>query len=250
MTAAFKDHFSGHAADYTRFRPTYPPALFAHFAERAPRRQLAWDCATGGGQAAVLLAEHFDRVQATDASAQQLASAHAHPKVTYSVATAEHCGLADGSVDFISVAQAAHWFDLPAFYAEAARVAAPGCLLALYCYGLFTASPAIDAIVNHAYHELGPWWPEERAQIETGYRDLFFPFADLELPQFDMQIDWHLEHMLGYLGTWSATRRYLKERGDDPIAPLAESLAAAWPVATDRAITVRWPMSCRLARVA
>lgn len=249
MTTPFKDHFSGHAADYTRYRPTYPEALFAHFANLAPRRLQAWDCATGGGQAAVYLAEHFEHVHATDASAQQIAAAHAHPRVFYAVAPAERTALANGSIDFISVAQAAHWFDLPAFYAEVSRVAAPGCILALYCYGLFSATPAIDAVVNRVYHELDAWWPPERAQIESGYQQMFFPFEELAMPHFDMRIDWHLEHMLGYLSTWSAVQRFKQERGTDPIAPLAGSLAAAWPVELKQAITVRWPLSFRVARV-
>jgi ubiquinone/menaquinone biosynthesis C-methylase UbiE len=65
-------------------------------------------------------------VIATDASAKQIGSAEAHPGVEYRCARAEDCGLADGSVDLVVAAQAAHWFDRPAFYGEARRVARPG----------------------------------------------------------------------------------------------------------------------------
>ena len=68
----FKDHFSGHAVEYAKFRPHYPDELFEYLALISPRHELAWDCATGNGQAAVGLARHFDSVIATDASAQQL----------------------------------------------------------------------------------------------------------------------------------------------------------------------------------
>lgn len=81
----FKDHFSGHAADYTRYRPTYPPKLFTWLAQQAPARTLAWDCATGNGQAALGLAAYFDAVIATDASANQIAAASAHSRVRYAV---------------------------------------------------------------------------------------------------------------------------------------------------------------------
>jgi hypothetical protein len=114
---AFKDHFSGVANAYARHRPGYPEACFAHLAGIAPGRDLAWDCATGTGQAARGLAGHFARVVATDASASQIAKAPPGDNLDYRVATAEDSGLADASVDVLCVAQAAHWFDLPRFYA-------------------------------------------------------------------------------------------------------------------------------------
>jgi len=60
----FKDHFSKQAADYAKFRPGYPQELFDYLGSIAPTRQLAWDCATGSGQAAVGLATVFDRAAA------------------------------------------------------------------------------------------------------------------------------------------------------------------------------------------
>src|SRR5260221_11682253 len=106
MTLPFRDHFSSHAAEYREFRPAYPPELFAYLASIAPGRQLAWDCGTGNGQAAVGLAEHFDRVFATDASAKQIQEAQVHPRVEYVVAPAERCPLAGGTADLVTVTQA------------------------------------------------------------------------------------------------------------------------------------------------
>ena len=83
------------------------------------RDALAWDVATGSGQAAVELAARFDRVVATDASAAQLASAEARPNVTYLHEPAERSSLDDASADLVTVAQALHWFDHRAFFAEA-----------------------------------------------------------------------------------------------------------------------------------
>ncbi len=112
----FKDHFSGHAGQYARFRPQYPEALFSYLALLAPARELAWDCATGNGQAAIGLAAHFERVIATDASSQQIESAEPHSRVEYRVAPAENSRLPADSVDLVTVAQAVHWFDVPAFF--------------------------------------------------------------------------------------------------------------------------------------
>lgn len=127
----FQDLFSGVASLYTRFRPRYPSALFEYLASVTPKKDVVWDCATGTGQAAVELAQHFEQVIATDASAEQIANAEQHPRVQYRVSTAEMSGLDSGSIDLITVAQALHWFDLPAFYAEAQRVLKPDGLLAV-----------------------------------------------------------------------------------------------------------------------
>jgi hypothetical protein len=51
----FPDHFSDHADLYEAFRPAYPEALFAYLTSLVPAHDLAWDCATGNGQAAVAL---------------------------------------------------------------------------------------------------------------------------------------------------------------------------------------------------
>src|SRR5262245_54646169 len=110
---SFKDHFSGHADSYEAYRPTYPDTLFAHLASIAPGQVMAWDCATGNGQAAVPLARHFKSVVATDPSVKQLGQARRQDSILYAVAHAERTPLPRGSVDLVTVAQALHWFDLP-----------------------------------------------------------------------------------------------------------------------------------------
>lgn len=244
--AAFQDHFSGHADAYARYRPDYPAALFAWLAEAAPFPERAWDCATGNGQAALALAEHFSEVVATDASERQVRSAFPHPRVRYRVAPAERSGLADASVDLITVAQALHWFDIPAFYAEADRVLRPGGVLAVWAYRLFEESPEIDRVVWKLYGEIvGPYWPADRRMIDDGYAGVELPFERLDPPPFWMEKRWTLDDVLGYLRTWSATRRYLEANGHDPVALVADELAAAWGPGER---TVRWPLILKAAR--
>ena len=175
---SFKDHFSNQAADYARFRPRYPREMFEYLGTTAPGRKLAWDCATGNGQAAVELAEVFDRVIATDASEKQIANAQPHERVEYRVAPAEESSVESDSIDVIVVAQALHWFDLDRFYAEARRVLKPRGVLAASAYNLLRIEPAIDAIVDRYYHEVvGPFWPPERKLVEN-FGDLPFPFHE------------------------------------------------------------------------
>ncbi len=246
---SFTDHFAPVAADYGRHRPGYPPALFAWLASLVPHQALAWDCATGTGQAARGLAEHFQRVLATDASNAQIRAAEAVPGVDYRVAPATECPADDGSVALVTVAQALHWFNGDPFHRELRRVLSPAGLLAAWSYGrLETGEPALDALLRALHDEtLGPWWPSERRHVLNGYRDLALPFEPLETPDFAMHCHWNLPQLLGYLSTWSAVARCRQATGQDPLADLAAALAARWGD-PEQSRTVRWPLSLRVTR--
>jgi SAM-dependent methyltransferase len=251
MSGGFKDHFSAHAADYAAYRPGYPGALYDWLAQAAPARWLAWDCATGNGQAAVELARRFTRVFASDASAEQLRHAQRADNIEFRVEPAERASLADRSVDLVTVAQAYHWFDHAAFVAECGRVCAPGGLVAIWCYALARVSPAVDAVVGSLYRgEVGPYWPPERRLVETGYRELTFPWPEVRPPPFSMILTWTLAEFEGYLRTWSAVQRYLAARGADPVAALHPALAAAWSDEAAGPRRVEWPIALRAFRLA
>ena len=244
----FKDHFSTRSADYAQFRPRYPVELFEYLAGIAPDRSRAWDCATGNGQAATGLARFFECVIATDASEKQIANAERDERIEYRVAAADQSELEARSVSLVTVAQALHWFDVDLFYDEVKRVLKPGGVLAIWCYNLFNISPAIDALVEDFYRNIvGPYWDPARHLVETGYRTVPFPFAELEAPKFQMEANWSLDHLLGYLRTWSATKGFVAARGFDPVIRLADQLAPLWGNAADRK-TVRWPLSVRAGR--
>jgi len=243
----FADHFSAIAAAYAAARPTYPPALFAYLAEQAPARRRAWDCGAGNGQATLPLASYFDEVVGTDASAEQIAQMAAHPRVRRYAAPADASGLPDDSVDLVTVAQALHWLPLPAFWTEARRVLGDGGILAVWSYGIQHVDDAeVDRRLQAFYGEVvGPYWAPERRLVETGYRTLEFPFEELEPPPFDMALEWTLPELLAYVRTWSATSRFLKERGFDPVDQLGHELEPHWGPGVRR---VSWPLSLRVGR--
>ncbi len=243
MNQDFIDRFGGVADDYARFRPRYPQALFDWLAAQCPRRELAWDCACGNGQATAGLAAAFTRVVATDASARQLAEAPALPNVDWRVAPAEASALPDASVDLVSVAQALHWLPVAAFHAEVDRVLRPGGLYAVLCYGRMQVdAPAVEALVQHYYDEIvGPYWPPERRTLEAGYRDLPLPYPLVATPSFEMVAHWEALALLGYLRSWSATTAFAAARGYDPLNALAPVLARAWP-AQAATVEIRWPL--------
>jgi ubiquinone/menaquinone biosynthesis C-methylase UbiE len=245
---AFHDHFSGHAADYARFRPRYPEALFADLAARCSLRSQAWDCGTGNGQAAVGLARYFDRVIATDASSRQIAEAEPHPNVSYHVCSERDSGLPDESVDLVTVAQALHWFDRDAFFAEARRVLKPCGIIAVWCYDLHHLGDPFDAVLQRFYDEtVGPYWPPERALVEQEYRTIEFPFEEFLRPVIHMEHDLSLEDLLNYLSTWSATKRFIQARGDDPLPQLERELVPLWGDRSQRRRVI-WPLAMRIGR--
>ncbi|HUN94268.1 MAG TPA: class I SAM-dependent methyltransferase [Burkholderiaceae bacterium] len=244
------DHFRPVAREYALYRPSYPDALFAWLAGLSARTHLAWDCGAGSGQASAGLAGHFERVVATDISAAQLAQAPRLSAVEYRVAAAEASGLESDAVDLVTVAQALHWFDLPRFYAEVRRVLRPDGALAAWSYGVLRLDdPACDATLQTYYHDVvGPYWPAERRHVETGYRDLPFPFDRLAAPPFAMSVEWTLDDLVGYARTWSATARYRDQCGTDPVPALAASLAGAWGAPQSRR-RIEWPLTLLVGRL-
>ena len=245
----FADHFSPTAAAYANFRPRYPDELFSWLAAESPDRERAWDCATGSGQAATGLASHFRHVVATDPSVAQLAHADRNPRITYAAMTAERSAIGAGTVALVTVAQALHWFDRPAFYAEVNRVLRPGGLLAVWSYALGAfGEPALDRAIRRFYTDtVGPFWPAERALIDAGYGALDFPFEEVAPPMIPMQARWTLDQLAGYLSTWSAVRRAREATGGDPLPEFVRELTPFWGL-PGAAKTIRWPLEVRAGR--
>jgi SAM-dependent methyltransferase len=247
--APFKDHFSHDAGAYSRYRPQYPEALFSYLASLCPRPGRAWDCGCGSGQATLGLAPLFRAVDATDPSAEQLAKAPRHPRIAYTCAAAEASALPAGAIDLIVAAQAAHWFDFDAFYAEVRRVAKPRAIIALVSYHRMRVGRDIDPITEDFHRRtLGPYWPPERAHVDAAYRTIPFPFEEIDAPDFALRASWSLVQVLGYLGTWSAVKQYRRDTGNDPLDPVAAALRAAWGDPGEvRSVT--WPIHSRLGQV-
>ena len=247
---SFKDYFSHASADYSSYRPTYPPELFAWLAAQTTHHATAWDCGCGSGQASIELVNHYQQVVATDPSQQQIASANHHERISYHVATAEQSGLDAASVDLVVVAQALHWFDFDRFYGEVRRVAAPGSVLAAITYGEVRVDGDPGPVISDFYHTMiGPYWPPERRHVDALYESIPFPFPGIPAPAFSMDVTWDLAQLTGYLSTWSAVKEFERLRGTNPLDLIWDRLTAAWGEPS-QARHISWPLTVKAGRVA
>jgi SAM-dependent methyltransferase len=247
-TFNFEDHFSGHSEQYAQHRPQYPDEIYAYLASIAPEHSLAWDCGTGNGQAALGLAKHFDKVHATDASAEQISRAHLHDHVDYRVEPAEHVSLSDSSVDLVTVAVAIHWFNFDEFYQEVKRVLKPQGILAAWTYSLPKISPQVDPLIEqYDFEILKDYWPERIHYLNEEYRTIPFPFAEIIPPTFVMEINWNLVQFAGFLDSWSATQRYKAQTGRHPVEVIWSQLLAAWGDENEPRL-IRWLLHFRIGR--
>lgn len=245
----FQDHFSKHAEEYARFRPGYPEELYEFLASLVPGAGVAWDCATGNGQAAVGLARRLRFVVATDASLPQLARARRAPNVGYVAGLADATPLRERSIDLATVALAVHWFDHSGFYDEVRRVVRPGGVLACWVYHLQRVDDKVDAVVRRLYSEaLGGYWAPEIRHVEAGYRSLAFPFSEIPHQPLYVAKRWNLARLAEFMGTWSASRKYFEETGRKAVDEVRGELETAWGDPREVRDVV-WDLHLRVGRV-
>jgi ubiquinone/menaquinone biosynthesis C-methylase UbiE len=244
---AIKDLFSQQAKAYAAFRPTYPETLYEFIFSHLKSRDEAWDCATGNGQVARKLAMKFSKVFATDISQQQIDEGFKADNIFYSVSRAEQTSFPDDQFDLITVGQALHWIDTTAFYNEVKRTSRNGALIGVWGYSLLSVDPVIDEHFRDFYFNIvGPHWDAARKIVEDEYRSIPFPFDEIKSPSFSIDVQWTKQQFAGYLSSWSATQKFIKEKGTDPVPPFMQRLKALW---NDTEVKpVRFPLFLKLGK--
>lgn len=243
-----KDNFSSQSDKYAKFRPTYPAAFFDYLNSIIPNKQNVWDCGTGNGQVAVELAKTFENVFATDISQSQIDNAVKKDNIVYSVQPAEKVDFDNQVFDLIVVAQSIHWFDFDKFYQEVKRTAKGKALLCIVGYGRIEISRQIDEIITNFYiNIIGKYWDKERKYIDENYETIPFPFAEVDMPNFVNEHQWNLEHLIGYLNTWSAVKHFIKYNGFNPVEGLEIELRKHWKEGEIK--EVKFPILLRIGRV-
>jgi ubiquinone/menaquinone biosynthesis C-methylase UbiE len=247
----FNDYFSKQAKEYSLYRPTYPSSIFDYLNTIASQHQMAWDCGTGNGQVALGLTRYFNKVYASDASENQIKNAVMHPKIKYFISVAESTPLESKSIDLITVAQAAHWFNLDDFYGEVKRVLKPQGVLAMWCYGFFEIPQEevkLKSALQEFYHTINPYWPAERQLIDDQYKTISFPFHEINSPKIIMQKQWNINQLVGYLETWSSTQRCISDRGQEFMFGKLEQIINS-VLSPEKLIVIDWPIYWRIGRL-
>jgi SAM-dependent methyltransferase len=240
--------FGDEARAYARWRPPYPPAVFAALSDRLEgRRALCVDLGAGSGQASLPLAALFDRVLAVDADARMLAELPPHPRVEPLRARAEDVELAAGSVDAVVAATAFHWMDQPAVLKLA--------------HGWLRPGGAIFVFLNGPFEGLGPHagvlrrrralWrrgadPSPGARADYGAAIAASGlYRDVETLRFDASVELGAAEAAGLFMTTSYVRAAaLAGPGPDAYAAaLADELAAA-----GEPVRLRLPLAGAIAR--
>jgi SAM-dependent methyltransferase len=248
MTPGTVNHFSSESREYSYARPKYPEDLFKFLNEITPVKDLAWDCATGNGQAAISLCKYFKKVIASDASKNQIDNAFDRDNINYEVFPAEKPNIQNSSVNLITVAMAVHWFDFEKFYREARRVSRSSGRIALWAYGMQKISPEIDKIserLNVGGDILGNYWSKEVKFVKEEYKTIPFPFKEIDVPKFEIKVYWDLNNLFDYMQTWSAVKRFYAENRYDPLSLVKEDLKNLWGK-DDEIKLVKWDLNLRV----
>lgn len=240
-----ESRFSEQSDLYARYRPEYPPKLYRHIFKHLHANNQAWDCATGSGQVAKVLAPRFDEVTATDISKEQLSHAPQKTNIRYLEAPAEDSELPADYFDLITVAQAIHWFDIDRFYTEVRRVASEKALIAVIGYGMLRINTQLNPVVDALYEEaFSHYFNENRQYLDEHYRSLPFPFEEIPTPEFETQLQWTPGDLEGYFNSWSAVQKMKSEMDYNPADKTMRKLRAHLPAG--KPIDVTFPMFMRL----
>ena len=244
-----KDLFNQQSDLYARYRPTYPKELYDHILSFVKEKSIAWDCATGNGQAAVVLADHFKKVIATDISAAQIDRAIKKDNIKYSVCSAESTPFEENTFDLVTVAQAYHWINWKEFKKEVTRVCKPGAIIAIWTYYRNTTGDkkVDDAVYSFYENVTKPYWDDARKYVEEKYSTVEFDFELLTVKDFETTLNWKREDMIGYISSWSAIQKYIKVNDHSPIPIIEEEINKLWPVGEVRKVS--FPIYLKLGRV-
>lgn len=242
------DNFSSQADLYSKYRPTYPKAMYDFIFRQLQRKENAWDCGTGSGQVAAELVTHFDTVYASDISIEQLQHAPKKENILYSQQLAEDTDFPADQFDLITVAQAIHWFDFNRFYEEVTRTARKGALLAVIGYGRVQVDEKINPAIKKFYaNAFGRYFNESRGFINEEYQTIPFPFEEIETPRFNMPYQWRLNDLEGFFNSWSAVQKIKDEEGFNPVDNIMAKIREEWN--TEQKKEAIFPVFLRLGKI-
>jgi SAM-dependent methyltransferase len=185
--------FSDRVENYVRYRPGYPPEVLQMLKNECglvPSHVVA-DLASGTGIWTCQLLGNGNPVFGVEPNAEMREAGErllaGFPKFTSVVGTAEATTLVDHSVNFVTAAQAAHWFDRSRARREFVRILKPGGWLVLLWNERVTDSTAFLRDYEQLLLTYGTDYREIRHERTTDEVNQFFDPAPYEERVFEMR---------------------------------------------------------------
>jgi SAM-dependent methyltransferase len=221
--------FSDRVENYARYRPGYPPEVLELLRAECGLRpaHVVADIASGTGLFTRLLVENGNSVFAVEPNAEmremgrrELSSLPGGERLVWVAGSAEETTLGSASVDFVTAAQAAHWFDLPRARAEFVRILRPGGRCVLIWNERDTASTAFLRDYEELLLTHGTDYKEVRHERTTHVIPEFFAPARCEERIFSLRQQFDYEGLAGRLLSSS----YAPLEGHPSYAPMMREL--------------------------
>ncbi len=122
-------------------------------------------------------------------------------------------------------------------------------MLCVVGYGRLKISEPIDLLITNFYENvIGKYWDKERKYVDENYQTIPFPFEEIKTPNFVNTQNWTLEHLIGYLNTWSAVKKFIQQNEYNPIEKLQQDLEQFWGEKQTKPI--HFPILLRIGRIA
>jgi SAM-dependent methyltransferase len=185
--------FSDRVENYVRYRPGYPPEVMRALADecRLVPSHAVVDIASGTGIWTRMLLENGNPVFGVEPNVEMREAGErllaAFPKFSSVAGTAESTTLADQSVDFVTAAQAAHWFDRERARREFVRILKPGGWLVLLWNERLTDSTKFLRDYEQMLLTYGTDYEEVRHERTTDAVNEFFDPAPFQERGFEMR---------------------------------------------------------------
>jgi SAM-dependent methyltransferase len=185
--------FSDRVENYVRYRPGYPPEVLQALQAECgllPSHVVA-DIASGTGIWTRRLLENSNPVFGVEPNAEMRLAGErllaAFPNFTSIAGTAEATTLSDQSVDFVTAAQAAHWFDRKESRSEFVRILKLGGWLALLWNERVTDSTKFLRDYEQLLLTYGTDYQDIRHEHTTDEVNEFFDPAPFQERVFEMR---------------------------------------------------------------
>ena len=218
--------FSSRVENYVRYRPGYPPGVIDLLANECglSSASIVADIASGTGIFSRMLLENGNRVFGVEPNAGMRRAGEeflrAYPRFLSLAGTAEATTLDDHSVDFVTAAQAAHWFDREKARREFIRICRPGGWTVLLWNERRTGSSPFLRAYEQLLVECGTDYQEVRSERTTQQIEAFFAPSRFQFRTFEYQQQFDYPALEGRLLSSS----YTPQAGDAKFAPMLRQL--------------------------